>query len=93
MAGAGSWRVHITLAAWQDIGEIVDWIADHDSPKKAGHVLERILNAAEGIALRRMVEPGLRSCPRRLAERFARFTSSRIASSTESAIQKSSFIW
>ncbi|HEY9125624.1 MAG TPA: type II toxin-antitoxin system RelE/ParE family toxin [Acidobacteriaceae bacterium] len=45
-------KVRITLAAWRDIEEIVDWIADHDAPEKARHVLERILSAAEAIVLR-----------------------------------------
>jgi toxin ParE1/3/4 len=52
MTAAVKPKVRITLAAWRDIEEIVDWIAEHDSPEKAQHVLERILSASEGIALR-----------------------------------------
>ncbi|HTJ29960.1 MAG TPA: type II toxin-antitoxin system RelE/ParE family toxin [Acidobacteriaceae bacterium] len=52
MTAAIQRKVRITLAAWRDIEEIVDWIADHDALEKARHVLERILNAAEKIAQR-----------------------------------------
>jgi plasmid stabilization system protein ParE len=34
--------VRITSAAWRDIEEIYDWIAEHDSPAKAEYVLDRL---------------------------------------------------
>ncbi len=42
--------VRITEAASRDLEEIVDWIAENDSPRKAGYVLDRLLKTAETIA-------------------------------------------
>ena len=42
--------VRITSAAWRDLTEIHDWIAENDSIESAGLVLDRIWEAAEGIA-------------------------------------------
>src|ERR1700678_2112395 len=39
--------VHITLAAWRDLEEIPDWIAEHDSPENAGYLLDRLLETAQ----------------------------------------------
>ena len=45
-----SYRAHITLAAWRDLEGIVDWIANHDSPESANHVLDRLLQATQSVA-------------------------------------------
>jgi toxin ParE1/3/4 len=42
--------VRITAAASRDLIEICDWIAEHDSPAKAEHVLDRLNAAVESIA-------------------------------------------
>lgn len=39
--------VHITLAAWRDLEEITDWIAEHDSPENAAYMLDRLLETAQ----------------------------------------------
>jgi toxin ParE1/3/4 len=41
------YSVHITLAAWRDLEEIIDWIAEHDSPENAGYVLDCLLETAQ----------------------------------------------
>jgi toxin ParE1/3/4 len=43
--------VPITSAAWRDLEEICTWIADHDSPAKAGYVLDRLAQTAEKISI------------------------------------------
>ncbi|HEY2858086.1 MAG TPA: type II toxin-antitoxin system RelE/ParE family toxin [Terracidiphilus sp.] len=43
--------VRMTSAAWRDLEEICIWIADHDSPAKAGHVLDRLAQTAEKISI------------------------------------------
>jgi toxin ParE1/3/4 len=45
-----SHTVAITRAAWSDLERIVDWIADHDSPESANHVLDRLLEATQSIS-------------------------------------------
>jgi toxin ParE1/3/4 len=40
----------ITDAAWRDLQEIYDWIAEHDSPENADYVLSRLNETAESIA-------------------------------------------
>lgn len=45
-----SFSVRITSAAWRDLEEIHGWIAEHDSVESAGYVLDRLWEAAEGIA-------------------------------------------
>ena len=57
-------EVLLTADAVRDLDEIVDWIAQHDSPAKAAHVLERIEAAV--LALARYPEPG--PCPRELLD-------------------------
>jgi toxin ParE1/3/4 len=42
--------IRLTSAAWRDLEEISVWIAEHDSPAKAGYVLDRIIEVAEGVA-------------------------------------------
>ena len=42
--------VRFTSAAWRDLEEICVWIAEHDAPQKAGHVMDRILETAEALA-------------------------------------------
>jgi toxin ParE1/3/4 len=42
--------VRITSAAWRDLEEICTWIAEHDSPGKAVHVLDRLMTVADSIA-------------------------------------------
>jgi toxin ParE1/3/4 len=45
-----NYRVHITLAAWRDLEEITNWIADNDSTESAIHVLARLVETTESIA-------------------------------------------
>ncbi|MGB6742762.1 MAG: type II toxin-antitoxin system RelE/ParE family toxin [Terracidiphilus sp.] len=42
--------VHFTRAASLDLEEICDWIAQHDAPAKANHVLDRVHAVLESIA-------------------------------------------
>jgi toxin ParE1/3/4 len=42
--------VRITSAAWRDLEEIHNWIAEHDSPEKADYVLDQLSEAAESVA-------------------------------------------
>jgi toxin ParE1/3/4 len=42
--------VRITSAAWRDLEEIHNWIAEHDSAEKADYVLDRLSEAAESIS-------------------------------------------
>ena len=44
------YEVLLTAAADADLSEIVDWIAEHDSPERAEHVLQRISDAIDGLA-------------------------------------------
>jgi toxin ParE1/3/4 len=39
--------VRLTKAARQDLEEIYAWIAEHDTPARAGYVLDRLTAAAE----------------------------------------------
>jgi toxin ParE1/3/4 len=45
-----AFSVRLTNAAARDLEDICAWIAEHDSPAKALHVLDRITSAAESIA-------------------------------------------
>jgi toxin ParE1/3/4 len=45
-----NFTVRITEAAWGDLQEIYDWIAEHDSPEKADYVLDRLYETAESVA-------------------------------------------
>lgn len=44
-----AYPVRLTRAAAHDLQQICDWIAEHDSPAKALHVLDRIIAEAEGV--------------------------------------------
>ncbi len=44
------YEVLLTAAADADLSEIVDWIAEHDAPERAEHVLQRISDAIDGLA-------------------------------------------
>jgi toxin ParE1/3/4 len=50
--------VRIASAAWRDLEDICIWIAEHDTPEKAAHVLDRLSEVAESIA--RMASRGSR---------------------------------
>ena len=43
-------EVLLTADAAGDLDEIVEWIAAHDAPAKAGHVLDRIEAAISGLS-------------------------------------------
>jgi toxin ParE1/3/4 len=45
-----NFTVRITSAAYRDLMEIYDWIAEHDSPEKANYVLDRLSEVAENAA-------------------------------------------
>ena len=45
-----NFTIRITSAAWRDLEEIHDWIAEHDSPEKADYVLDRLNETAESVA-------------------------------------------
>ena len=45
-----NYEVRITSAAWRDLEEICTWIAEHDSPDKAGHVLDRLSETAASLS-------------------------------------------
>jgi toxin ParE1/3/4 len=45
------YQIHITSAAWRDLEEIYDWIAESDSPEKANYVLDQLRKTAESIAV------------------------------------------
>jgi toxin ParE1/3/4 len=51
-----SYEVRLTADAVRDLEEIVDWIARHDGPPRAQHVLERIQEAID--ELKRFPERG-----------------------------------
>lgn len=57
-------RVLLTRGAEQDIEAIHDYIATHDAPAKADHVLDQLLATAEKLAL--MPERGIH--PRELLD-------------------------
>jgi toxin ParE1/3/4 len=46
-----NFTIRITRAAWRDLEEIYEWIAEHDSLKKAGYVLDQLNETAESIAV------------------------------------------
>lgn len=43
-------EVSLTEDAARDLEEILDYIAEHDDPSKAGHVLDRIEEVVESLA-------------------------------------------
>jgi toxin ParE1/3/4 len=51
-----AYEVRVTADAVRDLEEIVDWIARHDGPPRAQHVLERIGAAVD--VLKRFPERG-----------------------------------
>jgi toxin ParE1/3/4 len=51
-------EVLVTAGAARDLDEIDDWIAQHDSPARAAHVVDRIASAMS--ALSRFPERGAR---------------------------------
>jgi toxin ParE1/3/4 len=58
------YAVVLTAGAERDLEEIHDWIAEQDAPRKAHHVLDRLLAAAESLA----IEPERGSHPRELLD-------------------------
>lgn len=58
------YEVVSTAGAERDLEEIHDWIAEHDAPAKAHHVLDRLLATADGLA----TEPERASHPRELLD-------------------------
>ncbi len=50
MSAFASCTVSLTAGAEADLDEIVQYVAEHDSPGKAAALLDRILAAAEGLA-------------------------------------------
>ena len=44
------YRVTITARAKQDLRSLVQWIAQHDSPRAAQHVLDRVLATCQTLA-------------------------------------------
>jgi toxin ParE1/3/4 len=45
-----TYSVRMTSAAWRDLEEIYEWIAQNDCAENAGYVLDRLTEAAESIA-------------------------------------------
>jgi toxin ParE1/3/4 len=45
-----SFEVRLTAHAVRDLEEIAEWIAEHDSPQRADHVLQRIESAMAALA-------------------------------------------
>jgi len=42
--------VRVTSAAWRDLKDIYDWIADNESLEKAGSVFDQLWEATDSIA-------------------------------------------
>lgn len=57
-----AFQVVLTADAERDLEELVDYIAKHDSPRSAEHVLGRILDVADSLT----VEPTRGTPPREL---------------------------
>lgn len=57
-------QVLLTAAAERDLEELHDYIAEHDSEAAAKHVLDRLLEVSENLA----VEPQRGTIPRELRE-------------------------
>jgi len=51
LAAAPTYRVVITHRAKQDLRAIGRWIAEHDSPRAAEHMLDEVLKTCEKLAL------------------------------------------
>jgi toxin ParE1/3/4 len=51
LPAAPSFRVVITHRAKQDLRAIGRWIAEHDSPRAAEHMLDEVLKTCEKLAL------------------------------------------
>ncbi len=58
-----TYRVELTAAAERDVQRIVEYIAEHDLPERAMHVLDAIEVRIDGLA----VEPTRGSYPRELS--------------------------
>jgi toxin ParE1/3/4 len=59
-----AYAVLLTAAAEHDLAAIYDYIAEHDSPKSAGYVLDRLSEVAEKLSAmpeRGAIPPELRS--------------------------------
>ncbi len=46
-----TYRVSITAQARQDLRALVRWLAQHDSPRAAEHVLDKLLETCHKLAL------------------------------------------
>lgn len=57
-----SLEVALTRDAERDFEDIYRYIAEHDSPASADHVLDRLLQAAEALS----TDPDRGSCPKEL---------------------------
>lgn len=51
MEAPEAYRVTITARAKQDLRALVRWIAEHDSPGAAEHVLDQLLKTCDTLAL------------------------------------------
>ena len=45
------YEVLITPGAERDLAEIIEYIAEHDAPAKADHVLGKLLDAIDGLSM------------------------------------------
>lgn len=64
MSATARYAVTLTAGAEADLGEIVAYVAAHDSPAKAAALLDRLLETAEGLGQ----APHRGSWPRELLE-------------------------
>lgn len=59
-----TYQIELTLSAKADLSDIVDWVARHDSPEHAMHVLNQIQARIESLELhpeRGVIPPELRN--------------------------------
>jgi plasmid stabilization system protein ParE len=71
--------IRITKAARRDLEEIYLWIAEHDSPEKAGYVLDRLSEVSRALLLFLIAAQDRKSCPLELERTTVRSFSSPIA--------------
>ena len=64
MAASARYAVKLTAGAEADLDEIVQYVAERDSPMKAAALLDKIVTTAEGLA----VEPHRHAWPRELSD-------------------------
>lgn len=64
MSSGARYAVRLTAGAEQDLDEIVRYVAQHDSPRKAEQLLDRVLDTVETLA----TAPHRGSWPRELLE-------------------------